>query len=1432
MFKKIISIFLIFLHLAAFGPVREALAFYADSASYRLSGAALNSGGAGRAASSYVLLEDTVGGLCKGEFDGDNYVLDGGFVSAALSGPPVQSKDIPGQLIEVGKDKNNAFNLDDYFESPDGIPLTYAVSGNSKIGVKIDPQTHKVSITPAKNWQGKETVKFIALDSEGNSVESREVTLRAGSGPVIEQIETVPEKIVKKDAVKIKVKVKNLDKKKIKVTYSDSIKEEKSSQDASEAGVWYSQADWQAAAKGIYRIEVTATDSAGLSDSKTISLNVFDTNAPPVLKPIAAINIKEGDLAVVSPSASDSDGDAVSFYYYAPLDDHGQWRTGFDDAGKYTAEVAVSDGRDTVRQTVAIIVENSPRPPDKVGLKVEPATAFMNDTIKITIFPFDPDKEDKELNYSIDKGNGEAVKGKIANNTEYAATVKFDKKGEYSVSATITDNDNLIKTEKIGIDIDDINSSVNPIMGDFDGNGLTDLGVHNYANGEWNICFSVKGEFPSAVPWLANFGGSRDWWPIGGDFDGDGKSDIGIYNWREGQFKAALSTGGGFSAADKWQFSFPEHSEAWRPSTGNFNGDRYTDFIFYNKDDGTIKVALGSSSGFGGFSERPVDLKLKDCAPLSGDFNGDGLTDLCLFNKSSGEFTVFFSNTEKFVEGKSWITGFAKDKDPLAADFNNDGLADIGYWDKDNHNWYYAIATGDRFKEIPEKRVWLDSFGTNNDEVASVGDFNGDGIADAAVFDQDKVGITRWAVKIRKDIKPSGLLTEIDNGMGGKTKITYTYAAESDNKLLPFPVYVTSSVVLVNSVPSGRYASYAQEFVYSDGYFDPVEREFRGFAKVKVTDAASKNYTETYFLQGRSDKDEDGALKGQIKRIAAYDGNLDYYGIGKIISDTVNKYEVKKAGPEDKNLGFPALTEQVATVWHENGSSIETKSKFTYDNFGNVIEAKDEADASKAGVPEVQNAVYKKSTQTVYSLPYELGFNHPLEAVLKDKDGNIISKKAFEYDTKGNLIKDTVFILPLSVSSVNPQTRYSYDLFGNLVSAANAKGAVVTTDYEIIFNTYPQKAVNSLEHTLTYIYEPKFGTLKSTTDANGTVTTSVYDSLGRATSTQINGQPVAMYEYPNFNTKTATNALGLFKTEYIDGLGRKYKTVSSGEDGAVQRNVSSEVFYNDRGQKEKESLPHYADEDVKNIAYTKYVYDIRGRVIKTIADFPGSLKDVESSLNYVNLLYAESTDPGEHRKGVLKDVYGNIIEVTEFTQGGVYKTKYEYDSQNNLTRTIDAQSNAVQIFYDSLGRKIKMIDPDMGIWAYEYDVIGNLIKQTDAKGQVLVFDYDKINRLTKKSLRGAAGDEATEGEARGSAEADRTRPISEYSYDDSTKENCVGRLSKVKDRSGSTEFFYDKLGREVKSIKTIDAVAYPVERAYDDLDRLTALKYPDGGIVN
>lgn len=52
------------------------------------------------------------------------------------------------------------------------------------------------------------------------------------------------------------------------------------------------------------------------------------------------------------------------------------------------------------------------------------------------------------------------------------------------------------------------------------------------------------------------------------------------------------------------------------------------------------------------------------------------------------------------------------------------------------------------------------------------------------------------------------------------------------------------------------------------------------------------------------------------------------------------------------------------------------------------------------------------------------------------------------------------------------------------------------------------------------------------------------------------------------------------------------------------------------------------------------------------------------------------------------------------------------------------------------------------------------------------------------------------------------------------------------DASGVTQYYYDELGRTVKTIKTVDATDYTTETTYDALGRTKSVTYPDNETVN
>jgi hypothetical protein len=117
-----------------------------------------------------------------------------------------------------------------------------------------------------------------------------------------------------------------------------------------------------------------------------------------------------------------------------------------------------------------------------------------------------------------------------------------------------------------------------PFVGDVDGNGKTDIGVHDVLSGNWYVAKTDGAKFyPPTTSWKDNFGAATDYnryQIMSGDVNGDGKDDVVLYKWDGGNWYVGVSTGAGFSA-QTWMTNWASSSatgEARRfvPYIGNF----------------------------------------------------------------------------------------------------------------------------------------------------------------------------------------------------------------------------------------------------------------------------------------------------------------------------------------------------------------------------------------------------------------------------------------------------------------------------------------------------------------------------------------------------------------------------------------------------------------------------------------------------------------------------------------------------------------------------------------------------------------------------------------------------------------------------------------------------------------------------------------------
>lgn len=146
---------------------------------------------------TYTFPEDDVGTqvfISLVVFDGeDGYDEDLIIINVTDDYTPNLIDKLPDVLLHEGETKYNVFDLDDYFDDPDGDSLFYSF-GESHVKITIN-KDHTVDISSTSDWYGLEIVTFRARDPVGALAEdSIFVTVNPINDPPV--ISGLPEKFV------------------------------------------------------------------------------------------------------------------------------------------------------------------------------------------------------------------------------------------------------------------------------------------------------------------------------------------------------------------------------------------------------------------------------------------------------------------------------------------------------------------------------------------------------------------------------------------------------------------------------------------------------------------------------------------------------------------------------------------------------------------------------------------------------------------------------------------------------------------------------------------------------------------------------------------------------------------------------------------------------------------------------------------------------------------------------------------------------------------------------------------------------------------------------------------------------------------------------------------------------------------------------------
>ncbi|RZZ88591.1 RHS repeat protein [Pseudoxanthomonas winnipegensis] len=362
------------------------------------------------------------------------------------------------------------------------------------------------------------------------------------------------------------------------------------------------------------------------------------------------------------------------------------------------------------------------------------------------------------------------------------------------------------------------------------------------------------------------------------------------------------------------------------------------------------------------------------------------------------------------------------------------------------------------------------------------------------------------------------------------------------------------------------------------------------------------------------------------------------------------------------------------------------------------------------------------------------------------------------------------------------------------------------------------------------------GDLWKVTDALGHVTeTLAYDGAGRPLSVKDPNGVITDYEYHPRGWLTATKVRGTdSSTESDDRITR----IDYWPTGLVKRVTQPDGAFTAYTYDAAHRLTDVSDNAGSTIHYT--LDNAGNRVAEDTKDANGNLKRTLSRVyNQLGQLATQAdavgnpTDYGYDANGNATSATDALSRVTQSEYdplnrlkrtlqdvGGIAaETKFAYDALDNLTEVTDPKGLKTAYTYNGLGDLTKQVSPDTGTTLFTYDSAGNRITQKDARSKTTTYSYDALNRLT------------------GIAYANTSFNVT-YTYD-ANQSVCtaaesfpVGRLTKMQDGSGTTQYCYSRFGDLTRKVQTVNGVALTLRYSYAPGGQLTAMTYPDGAVVD
>jgi|GEM_PF-1183990 len=664
------------------------------------------------------------------------------------------------------------------------------------------------------------------------------------------------------------------------------------------------------------------------------------------------------------------------------------------------------------------------------------------------------------------------------------------------------------------------------------------------------------------------------------------------------------------------------------------------------------------------------------------------------------------------------------------------------------------------------------------------------------------------------------------------------------------------------------------KFEYRNRKYDRFEREDYGYDKVVTTTMTNSQkeicnhdrygiweYNDVYATATDSYINDGSIFRGLKTRSELKDRS------GKLIStedNTFSQYDIKSGlekAPNDLCLGgvYPAL-KATSSKTYEGNSYIEILKQFRYGKFGNAVYYR--SNYGSTGDFVEANMEYHSR-----EVPYIVGTVSSMK--YKASNSNIPYSRTSKIDSRGNISE---------INNNGAINSYYFDRYGNTTRVfypANSHGErkSINIEYDGVLKSLPVSVTDMEGYRSTTVYDYRYQVPTRTTDIGGSVMLYSYDTKGRLKSVKTPKDPVYTVKYQYWdmfdknkffdgNKDPHTYPYDDFKwvetSHYnVDYPSMPIKTVVFA-DGFGR--IDATVKFIDLG----DGSPRHT------VVYGAKCYDAVGNVVKEYTEpvLIDSIRGVYShqipptNEGQIPIQYALSHDLfvgnnnwiSKHRIYTL-DTRGRAIAVRE-PDGTVSRMAYAIDGGLSKTSVTDALGNTSHVWRDARGQTVKTQSPMGAVTQFRYDGLGELLQTIDPEGHTTRFYYDHLGRtiMTKHPSRGwvkyaydgATANVAAERTFLGEIKYkyDRLGRQIEKRYSENPQNNVFyqygspsdgrnsGKLVKVQDATGVTEYMYDNMG-EIQLETRMHILfngwtTFRTIRYSDSWGRTKYMIYPDG----